>query len=94
MAKHWWSSSSGKLELQLTEEEIAQGSHQGDCEADINALLGRPFIAQQVAEWDAEMLRDELREYGAWDETELADHDMNLVRMVWNACNDLREELA
>lgn len=92
--KHLWTSGGGRLELQLTDEEITQGSHEGDCASDVLALLGRSFIALQVAAWDAEALRNELRGIGAWNETQMEDHHENLVRMVWLACVNLREKLA
>ena len=38
-----------------------------------------------------EALRDELREYGAWDAEELSNHDENVRRMVWIAGGDVWE---
>lgn len=35
--------------------------------------------------------RDMLRQYGAWEEDELADHDTNLNRLVWLVGCALRE---
>ena len=39
-----------------------------------------------------EVLANALREYGAWDEAELADDDANWRRIVWVLACDLREE--
>jgi hypothetical protein len=39
-----------------------------------------------------EKLRDELREYGAWDVKELADDDANWGRIIWIAANNISDE--
>lgn len=44
-------------------------------------------------EIDPKKLASELKEYGAWNGTELADHDENIRRIIWiGACN-IREDL-
>jgi len=88
----WWSSSSGRIELQMTLEEAQSVSHQGQCDDDVAALRKVPEIAAQLDRIDADLLRRELKEYGAWDEKELANHDSNLSRILWIAGCDLREE--
>ena len=40
---------------------------------------------------DPETCRDYLRAYGAWDDSELADHDSNLNRLVWLTGCDIAE---
>lgn len=87
-----WTSSSGKLCLRLTEEQVSTGHHRGDCRADVEAIRQDDPIASQTAEWDAEDLRYELKGYGAWDTEELADHEMNITRMVWIACGDCSDD--
>lgn len=89
---YWWSSGSGALNLKMTLEEARSGSRSGDCEGDVRALLSLPHIAAQVDAWDADSLRAELSEYGAWDEAELEDLDMCQVRMVWLACGNIAED--
>ena len=37
----------------------------------------------QAARW--------LKEFGAWDEEELANHDDNVQRVLWLACCDIKE---
>ena len=37
----------------------------------------------------ADDLRAELKEYGAWSEEELADHEANLDRILWLACGNI-----
>ena len=38
------------------------------------------------------LLRDHLRGYGCWDESQLCDHQENLRRLIWIWANDCREE--
>ena len=90
----WFATSSGRIELQLKESDAYTGSHQGSCDDDIAWLRKLPYIAKQLAALDPALLAAELKEYGAWDTAELADHDANLSRILWLACGDICEELA
>lgn len=85
----WFSTSSGRIELRLTKDQAHTGSHQGQCDEDIAFLQTVPAIRRQLAKISPDLLRDELREYGAWDKEELADHDLNLGRILWLACGDI-----
>lgn len=91
-AAHWYVSGSGRIELELTLEQAQSGHHQGQCDDDVRALSQVPEIRTQLDAIDAATLRAELREYGAWDESELADHEQNLQRLLWIACGDVIEE--
>jgi hypothetical protein len=57
-------------------------------------LACEPGVAAQLAALDPEKVRDELREYGAWDDDELADHAANLLRVLWLAAGQIRDENA
>jgi hypothetical protein len=92
MEKLWWTSGCGRIDLQMTLEQARGASHQGQCDDDVAALATEPDIATQLAAIDADVLRDVLREYGAWDAAELADHAQNLQRIVWLAAGDLVDE--
>jgi hypothetical protein len=85
----WFTTSSGRIELQLTQDDVEMGYHSGSCDSDIADLRRVPRIAAQLNDIDAETLRQELKEYGAWDADELADHDANQSRILWLACGDL-----
>ena len=89
----WFSTSSGLIELQITKEEAAKASHQGQCDDDVLALSRKPRIARQLKALDPKLVAQELGEYGAWDEEELADHAQNLRRLLWIACGDILEEI-
>ena len=81
------------IELELTESDARSACHQGRCDDDVAALVKVPYVRAQLDTIDPDKLRRELREYGAWDDTELADHDANLLRFVWLMAGDMIEEL-
>lgn len=87
----YWTCGSGLISLQMTKAQARGASHSGRCDDDVANLLRDPKIARQVAEWDPATLAAELKEYGAWDAEELADHDANVTRMVWLAAGDIAE---
>jgi hypothetical protein len=86
-----WSSSSGRIELELSSDQVSQGYHQGQCDLDIMALRIQPSIATQLNALNRNLVRSELKEYGAWDSNELSDHQANLDRLLWIACGDLTD---
>ena len=92
--KLWFATSSGRIELELTLEDVEYGSQQGQCDEYVKDLSEVPYIKEQLDKIDPELLSDELREYGAWDEIERADHAQNIQRILWLACSDIREEAA
>ena len=85
----WWTESLGRIELQITKAQAAQGAHSGQCDDDIAALRQVPAIRRQLAKLKPETVAACLREYGAWDVDELANHDDNLNRLLWLACGDI-----
>lgn len=88
----YWTSSNGRIELQMTLEQARSVSHSGQCDMDVKALMAVPKIARQLKKIDAALLASELKEYGAWDTDELASHSHNLMRLVWIAGGDIAEE--
>lgn len=89
--KIWWTSSSGRIDLEMTLEQAQGAAHQGQCDEDVLVLSRVPEIASQLAAIDPALLSYELREYGAWDEDERKDHEQNLQRLLWLAANDIKE---
>lgn len=77
---YFWFDGSGRVEIKLTQAQIDSVCHSGANDAAV-AAEAKPVI-------DAEILRSALKEYGAWDESELADHSANLDRVFWIACWD------
>lgn len=90
-ATQWWTCGSGYVELRLTKQQARSATHPGPCDADVLALSKEPAVAAQLAKLDHEKVRKTLREYGAWDEVELLDHEQNLQRLLWIAAGDIAE---
>ncbi|UOF81059.1 hypothetical protein [Caudoviricetes sp.] len=88
----WWSESLGRIELRIPLDLARSCSHQGDCENDVVAARGEALIKQQLDRLVPSTVAESLKEYGAWSDEELADHDMNLTRLLWCACGDIVEE--
>lgn len=90
----WYTSSSGRIELNIPQRVAEIGYHTGQCDRDIEWIMGNePKVMRQLRKVDPELLREELRGYGAWDEEELEDHQVNLARLLWLACGDIVEEI-
>ena len=87
----YWTSGSGRIQLNITKKIAESCSHPGPCDNDVKDALTMPVIKKQLAKIDPVILRNELSEYGAWDEIELQDHSANLTRIVWIACGDITE---
>jgi hypothetical protein len=87
----WFSTSSGRIELSIPYELACRGYHMGACDDDISELLKTPLIKAQLLDISSELLRSELKEYGAWDALELSNHADNLARILWIACGDIVE---
>lgn len=91
----WWLSSGGRIELavKLRDAHVCAEPGQDASEA-VAELLTANYIAEQLAEIPDDVLRDELSEYGAWDDEQLADRAQNLARLVWLACGDIADNYA
>jgi len=85
----YWTSSSGRIELNITKKQAAIGSHQGQCDDDVKYLSELLAIKRQLSKIQKDILIKELKEYGAWEDDELQDHEQNLQRILWLACGDI-----
>lgn len=88
----YWTTGSGRIELQMTKKEAAMCSHTGQCDNDVLLLSIQPKIAKQLEKISPELLAAELKEYGAWDAEQLADHEENKQRILWIAANDILDK--
>ena len=86
-----WNDSYGFIGLNITKAQAHMGHHQGQCDQDIADLRRVPSIKKQLDRLDPDRVREVLRDYGAWDDAELSDHDANLDRLLWIACGDIVE---
>ena len=80
-----------RFELTMTLAQAESCSHPGDCEPDVRMLMEHPLIKRQRKRIDPELIREELSEYGAWSDEELADDDMSWVRILWIGANDIKD---
>ena len=60
----------------------------------VNAAMRDQAIRAQLDALPVDAVRAELREYGAWDASELKDPEANLTRILWIAACSIREENA
>lgn len=81
-----------RFEIQITKDQARQGAHQGECYQDVKALLDLPKIRRQFKKIDPDKIREELKEYGAWDKEQLSDDEENRIRILWIACGNVKEE--
>lgn len=82
-----------RFEIQMTKAQALRGSHPGPCDEDIRDLLTVPAIARQFKKIPPKAIKAELYEYGAWEEEELSDEQLNKARILWIAAGNIREEL-
>jgi hypothetical protein len=87
----FWTESLGRIELQITKKQAESCSHSGRCDVDVEALMLNPSIARQLKKLDPVIVSATLKEYGAWDDVQLSDHNENLTRLLWVACCDISE---
>lgn len=87
----YWTESLGRIELQITKKQAQSCSHAGQCDNDVEALMQNPSIARQLKKLDPGIVAASLKEYGAWNDLELSDHNENLTRLLWVACCDISE---
>lgn len=85
-----WRSSSGAVEIEMTLEQASRVSHQGQCYQDVVDLMSK--LGNQLNKINPEVLKQDLKEYGAWDNTQLSNHQDNLERVVWIAGGDLMDQ--
>lgn len=89
----WFTSSSGLVVFQLKLVDVVGCSHSGRCDDDVAAAKKTDYLTKQLAEIDPKRLRQELREYGAWNAKDLSDHQANLDRIVWLAAGEIQDRL-
>ena len=81
-----------RFAIDLTLEQAQSGAHQGCCDDDIAELRRNPDVVAELAKLSPKAVAAELKDYGAWEPDELADHDANLNRILWLACGNIVEE--
>jgi len=83
-----------RFQLQMTRAQAESATRPGvDASHDVAALRRVPAIRRQLAKLAPVAVAAELRDYGAWTDEELNDHDENLTRLVWSAAGNIMDEL-
>jgi len=80
-----------RFTLSMTLKEANSISHPGNCEDDVKAFLCSGKMDRQFRKISADLIRDELKEYGAWDDEELSDTTLNKERITWIAAGNIVE---
>jgi len=79
--------------IDLTRAEVRSIPRSGAADDAVAELVGKLHVSLQLDRIGAALVRDELREYGAWDEKELSDDQQNRHRIGWLATGNIREEV-
>ena len=79
----------GSIELPL--DIIESCYHTGDCSKDIKECIELPEIKAELSEIDPMQLINELKEYGAYTDEELSNHNDNLERIFWIAAGNIHD---
>ena len=86
--KVWWSSSSGRIELFIPLDAVDACTHSGPCDTDIDHWVDR-------IHWrgvERSTMEQELKEVGAWKDLTSTPIRTLKERLLWIACNDLKED--
>jgi hypothetical protein len=78
-----------RFEITLPYRAVQDCHHQGSCDDEVDYWVKHIDLSHI----DPEDLKTELKEYGAWNDEELSDHDENLKRIVWIAAGNIQEGL-
>lgn len=77
--------------ITLTKRQAESISGAGEQEENVKWLLNVPAIKRQLNRINANDIRAELKEYGAWDSNELQDSNQNLQRILWIAGGNIKD---
>jgi folate-binding Fe-S cluster repair protein YgfZ len=76
----------------MTKDQALSCSHQGECYDDCKELAKNKVVIRQFKKIAKEDIAQELKEYGAWDKEELENNEENIIRILWLAANNIKEE--
>ena len=78
------------IEIKLTKACRDACAHMGPCDSDVAYWVAQ--LRSYLDALPAALVSAALRHYGCWDETELADHEQNLRRLLWCAAGSAKDE--
>ena len=76
--------------LELPDEAVADCSGSGQKDENVKFWAKKINRNENIS---PAILSAELKEYGAWDESERADDEKNWERIIWMAANNISEEM-
>lgn len=78
--------------IELPQWVVDSCPQSGSCDNAIAEFREDDEVAEELSKIDAEKLKTELKEYGAWTDEELEDHNENLDRILWIAIFNIIDE--
>ena len=90
--KKWWTSGSGRIEFQMTLEQVSMVPLMGQADDGVKALSQESDIMAQLNKYTPELIVECLSDYGSWSDEELKDHKQNIQRLLWIAACDIQEK--
>jgi hypothetical protein len=94
-SKLYWASFN-RFEIRLPGQCVIDCSHSGQCDEDVESWVER--IKAQI-ESDSfllkplpNLIRAELKEYGAWSADELTNDEQNFRRLIWIAAGNISDD--
>lgn len=76
-----------RFSVHLPDQCVADCSHQGACDDDVEHWM--KLVQLDIS---PDKLKAELKEYGAWEDLELDNHEDNIRRIIWLAAGNIQEE--
>ena len=77
--------------IELPTEIVDMCPQSGPADNAIAEMRKLPEVIAELHGIDADKLKKELSEYGAWEDHELNDHSTNLDRILWIACGNIQD---
>lgn len=90
-AEFIWCDYMGIIELPFNSDQIEGIGESGDNEPAVDRCLEQCDVVNAILDSKREQLVSVLREYGAWSDDELQDHETNKQRIVWIAGSDIAD---
>lgn len=81
-------------EISLSIQVVNKCSHSGPCDNDVKECMELPEVKEEISGINHYCLREELKEYGCWEWSELQDHKTNLERILWLAACNIKDEIS
>jgi hypothetical protein len=78
-----------RFELKLFPQAVEDCYHQGDCLSDVQFWLDK---IREINQIDDVKIKEELKEYGAWDDEELNDINKNWEKIIWLGAGNIQED--